>query len=625
MSTDQETTNTKLKVAVIGTGIGGLAASWLLKEQKEIEVSLTLYERLKTFGLAAHSVSLPHQYVSSPSPYEFPQEKDSRYHHDQKKDGDTSEELHDTQFYIDVPLRVFSQKYYPTLSSLYRHLGVTIVPQDYSFSISSLSVSQDSSIDTSSNPDKTTFFSYSNFGWKNLFSFAFLNLRCFSIRSWRLIFDLLHLSYSSHLLMDQTLQIQSVTPCTCATSCSSSADCSCGSSTCGCSNKNSSSAQTRQGWTSFVFPLSSYNENLHEKSFGQFLKENNYSEDFINSFLVPCFSVICTCDRQQILDYPASVLLEYFSLMFVRTPLFRVAGGSRLVSDKLTQQIGIENCNFNSCVKSVYPRTLNTSDQLNKKVCIEFENGEIQVYDHVIIAGQANHASSLLFSRDNQQQPDVQNDELKKAFDSFQHIRSTVIIHTDTRLMPDNHKDWGPLNMFITETGETMVSVWMNKINPQFSSDLFQTWNPLVRPQDDKIIAERPFERPVLSYENAYKSLRTIQTSQGRNNIWFCGAYSLFQVPLLESAALSGLLVAQGITGCKELPWSSIEQDSTNQESNPVIRWFSKMREMREEERGKGVGRLIRMIGKVCQARVFTSTSILVGMYLYVGYVWKDK
>lgn len=80
-----------MKIAVIGAGLGGLSAAWLLARQHEV----ILFERLAEPGFTAHSIVWPG---------------------DDGTDADPQR--------IDVPLRVFYPGYYPTLTRLYDTLGV---------------------------------------------------------------------------------------------------------------------------------------------------------------------------------------------------------------------------------------------------------------------------------------------------------------------------------------------------------------------------------------------------------------------------------------------------------------------------------------------------------------------
>jgi predicted NAD/FAD-binding protein len=87
-----------MKIAVIGAGLAGLSAAWLLGRRAGCEV--VLHERQARPGFTASSVSL--------NGAGFP-----------------------AGARVDVPLRVFYRGYYPTLTRLYAQLGVTSEPVSY--------------------------------------------------------------------------------------------------------------------------------------------------------------------------------------------------------------------------------------------------------------------------------------------------------------------------------------------------------------------------------------------------------------------------------------------------------------------------------------------------------------
>lgn len=92
LSADQRT---KPSLAVIGTGIAGLSAAYLLKDKYQV----TVIESQARAGMGAHSVD----YVSN---------------------GITRR--------IDIPLRIFCHGYYDNLLALYDHIGVEILTSDHS-------------------------------------------------------------------------------------------------------------------------------------------------------------------------------------------------------------------------------------------------------------------------------------------------------------------------------------------------------------------------------------------------------------------------------------------------------------------------------------------------------------
>lgn len=86
-----------MKIAVVGSGIAGLAASWFLGARHEVH----LFEKQPELGMAARGLEW----------------------------GGAR---------VDMPLRVLYRGYYPTLTALYADAGIAITSSDYSASFSDL-------------------------------------------------------------------------------------------------------------------------------------------------------------------------------------------------------------------------------------------------------------------------------------------------------------------------------------------------------------------------------------------------------------------------------------------------------------------------------------------------------
>ena len=90
-----------MRVAVVGSGIAGLTAAWLLSREHEV----TIFEKHARLGMDAHSLDV----------------------------GVAPDNAR-----IDLPLRVFFDGFYPNVAALYRELGIESRPINYAASFGTL-------------------------------------------------------------------------------------------------------------------------------------------------------------------------------------------------------------------------------------------------------------------------------------------------------------------------------------------------------------------------------------------------------------------------------------------------------------------------------------------------------
>lgn len=268
-----------------------------------------------------------------------------------------------------------------------------------------------------------------------------------------------------------------------------------------------------------------------EEPLGSWLDRTRFGRDFVEGFLVPTFAAVCTCSSAAVRAYPARVILDYLTRGLTFGGVRRVVLGTREVVSRLTEPVAEVRCGVR--VRKIQPAP--------DGVRVTWD-GEERVFDHVVVATQANQAAGML---------DAAYRKEREALERFAYESSSVIVHTDPRLAPRDRAHWAPVNLIVSEAHDKpMATIWMNRVQPALrrTSPVFQTWNPILEPRPETVRAEARFERPIVngaSLEGA-RLIRLLQTQHGRR-LWFCGSYLGPGIPLLESAARTALDVAMAI------------------------------------------------------------------------------
>lgn len=262
-----------------------------------------------------------------------------------------------------------------------------------------------------------------------------------------------------------------------------------------------------------------------------YLQHRDYSQAFICDFLYPTLaSTVCTCSYESLNAYPAPVILKALLNLFGDHPLLRTTYGTQDVVKRLSR--GIEDIRYGTVCRAVHPTPAG--------VRVETVQGQTDIFDHLIVATQANQALDLLSA------PSGAEAQMLNAF-SYDNV--PIAVHKDPALMPAGKKDWAHINLIIArDRRAAMCSVWMNRFNPdwQIAQPIIQTITPLSAPHPDTVIARYNLQRPVVNAQSL-AGLELLQQlhQQADRQIWFCGSYAAEGIPLLESAVLSSLRVAK--------------------------------------------------------------------------------
>lgn len=420
-----------MKIAVIGSGIGGLSSAWFLAKHHQV----TIYEAHSRLGMGAHAVDIPRVSGASQAGMEHAR--------------------------VDVPMRVFFPEYYPTLTALYQESQIEVETLEYSASFTSLS--------------GELLFRYTNYPIAGR-SIPFLYGR-----------DLLKPSMV-------TLGIEVAR---------------------------------------FLRRLSSAAESVDAQSsetLGEFLDRIKVNEKVAKDFLLPAYAGICTCSYENLLSYPAHVILSYLTSGLISAKMHRAKAGIDDVVNTLSS--GAESVRLASPIEAVLP--------VDGGVEVITKSGERDLYDHVVIATQANHAVDMLKA--------ITVDE-REALTAFNYEGFDVVIHSDKALAPKNRSWWAPVNYLLQDNANApMATIPLNSVHKDLDPTvpIFQTWNPLIEPRADQTYHQVKLFRPLMdsAAERGQTMIAKLHAEADRK-IWFCGSFASPGIPLQESASVSAKSISE--------------------------------------------------------------------------------
>ena len=252
------------------------------------------------------------------------------------------------------------------------------------------------------------------------------------------------------------------------------------------------------------------------ETLGQFLKRFNYSNKFIDYHLVPMTASIWSCPTKSILNFPIKSLLVFFENhkllnIYNRPKWSTVNKGSREYVKK---------------IQSLLKGKIYTNSKVNKiskskdGIRVHYQDG-IKTFDKVILACHADQSSEIL----------IENfSEEANLLKDFKYQKNTSILHSDINFMPKRKSVWSSWN-YITETGNSgnlSITYWMNELQRINSSKpILLSLNPKILPNPDLIYGLYSYSHPILD-NNAINIQKKLSSIQGKNNLWFCGAWTGF-------------------------------------------------------------------------------------------------
>lgn len=252
---------------------------------------------------------------------------------------------------------------------------------------------------------------------------------------------------------------------------------------------------------------------LQDEPLGEYLVRNRYSRGFIDHYLIPMGSAIWSATQETMLAFPLEFFVRFFNnhglLNVVNRPQWRVIkGGSRSYIDPLVK--GFANNIKLNCPVSRVTREKN-------KVAIT-ANNQTDYFDEVIFACHSDQALALLGDA---------SDEETTILSAIPYQKNTVVLHTDTSLLPSRRSTWSSWNYLLQPNNSRppVLTYSMNILQDITSPTEFcVTLNAEDLIDPSKILGSYEYSHPVFS-RTSVAAQAAWPLINGVNRSWFCGAW----------------------------------------------------------------------------------------------------
>ena len=244
-------------------------------------------------------------------------------------------------------------------------------------------------------------------------------------------------------------------------------------------------------------------------------------------------SAIWSADCDTILDFPLSFFLRFFRnhglLSVADRPQWRVIeGGSREYLRPLCQRFE-QRIELGCAVQQIKRQP--------QGVTLLMADGRRLAFDQAVVATHSDQALAML---------DDPSQEEQDILGALPYQDNDVVLHTDTRLLPENRRTWSSWN-YSLETGQAraVVTYDMNILQGIQAPETFcVTLNNTEAINPHKILGRFNYAHPVFSLPGIKAQARWAEIN-GVRNTWFCGAY--WQNGFHEDGVTSALRVADSL------------------------------------------------------------------------------
>ncbi|KAI0013288.1 amine oxidase [Xylariaceae sp. FL0662B] len=293
------------------------------------------------------------------------------------------------------------------------------------------------------------------------------------------------------------------------------------------------------------------------ETIGQYLDREGYSATFRNDYLIPITAaVLNTSPDKCALEFPAATLVRFMwnhhllSTIARRPDWLTLEGGAKSYIDAVMKGFPSNHLFPKTAVKHL------TNDE-DGRVRLHFENGQTDVFDHVILATHGDQAYQIIA-------PSATEEE-KTIMSSFRASENTCVLHSDLSHMPRRQNSWSAWNYL------TLSSPWTDKdidrvsltynmnilqhIPREVFGDVLATLNPIHEPKPETVQGRFSYSHPLYN-QAAIEAQQRLPSIQNTRGISYAGAWTKYGSH--EDGFSSGLYAAKTHLGAR-LPFEFVD------------------------------------------------------------------
>lgn len=272
-------------------------------------------------------------------------------------------------------------------------------------------------------------------------------------------------------------------------------------------------------------PDSTIDECIRELGLGAWFREY---------FLLAISCAVWSTPIKGMLEFPAATLVRFFGnhgLLRIHSQpkWYTVEGGSREYVGKIIASLRGE-ARSGAEVKSV--------ERKPGGALVHDSAGKSTLYDQVVLACHSDQALKLI------KRPAKAEAEI---LGKIKYQENLAVLHSDTAFMPRNRRTWASW-VYLSESGDEekpRLSYWMNRLQAMETSlPLIVSINPGRMPDPGLTHDMHSFQHPLFD-RPAIEAQARMREIQGKDRIWFCGAW--MRHGFHEDALASALEVAKSL------------------------------------------------------------------------------